>query len=280
MSPSSVRSGTQASAVASSTHSPAGLFTPVLSTGERGSGLAVPGRPSVSMRSTFPASEPRQRAVFARVSGRDEEQPVGVHAQRTRVVRRAARDPDEHRLRRLARGEPHHPVVRRRGDVGVDEPVLRVRRRQHEPGEPAAAARVHRIVVTTTGPPVPHPQHAAGRALADQRRQAVGQRRDRADRRQARRHDLRIRVGAARRSTRGAALGRVRWRWRLLGGGRAAAGGPPSSPTPSILSRQSRGPPSGNDAQPPSNRTASSAITPRPGHPPHPKAKHPAVSGR
>ena len=58
MSPSSVRSGTQASAVLSSTHSPAGLFTPVLSTGERGSGLAVPARPSVSMRSTFPASEP------------------------------------------------------------------------------------------------------------------------------------------------------------------------------------------------------------------------------
>ena len=102
------------------------------------------------MRSSLPASEVGA-GVGAGVAGRDEQVAVPVDGQRPAVVRRSARDAAQHRLRRLVRRDPHHPVVGAGRDVGVDQVVRAVAGGQHQPGEPPAGRRRPAIVATTCG---------------------------------------------------------------------------------------------------------------------------------
>ena len=133
----------------------------------------------------------------ARVAGGDEQRPVDVDDERAGVVRGTARDAGEDGLGGFSADDADDAVVRRGGDVGVEELVLVVAGGEHETGEPAAARRVDRHGGQQFGvATLLHLEHPAGGAFADDRGVGFGQRRHRTDRFEAGGHDLRIGIGA------------------------------------------------------------------------------------
>ena len=140
-------------------------------------GLPGAGSPSAVMRRILPPSE----------SGsweRDElwaspvvtyRKPSGPKAIRPPLWFEAARDAGEHRSGVLAEAEADHPVVAVGGQVGVDQPVLRIAGRdgQAEQAALAPVGAVEQLHLDLAALPVER-QDAPGRALAHQRA-AVGQ---------------------------------------------------------------------------------------------------------
>ena len=203
--------------------------------GDEDFGLPGAGLPKSSSRSNLPASEAGSAALVGRagVAGADVEHAGRREGQRTAVVGGALRNPGDDRFRYVAGRDPDHPIVGRRGDVGVDQPVLQVRRRHRDAEQAPVTLRVqtldgghhHRFGARR------HPQDAAGRALADQRRRPVGKRREPGRRGQARGDDGWVRRDArvGRCSGGGGRRGEIRTRAAPRPGrcwGRAAGGVP------------------------------------------------------
>ena len=266
------------SPVAGSAQMPPGARSPLLTTGDAGSGLPGAGRPSVSMRSSLPASEVGEAAA-ARLPpspGGHEQRAVGLDADRAAVAgaRRAGcrsapvlgDSPGAMRTHRVAAGG---------GGVGVDELVLGVGRGEHE----RRSARRRRSRPPGRWPPSPglvgrDPQDAAGGALGDERRRPAGQHHATAD--TGARH---VATTCGSGSTHGrrhrAARRTVGAGVRLAGLGQRRLRAPAGPPSVAGCSRHGRGPASGNCAQPASRATStSSAASDRP---PHTRPDHAAA---
>ena len=247
-------------------HTPPGARRPELKIGDAGFGLSAGG--------------PAERVDPQQLAGQRRRRPAA--APPTPVATSSALRPSVASappLSRPPRGIPvstgfgSSPGARRStrlsvsgGGVGVDQPVFGVSGGEHQAGQAAAAARCR----PAPSSPAPGRSRAAPaapvrwsarrrarcarRAAPRPRRPARGRWRPPAGRGRCSPPARPWRTGRSPAAGPAASLGRT---------GSGTSGGPPSSPAPSTFSRQSRGPASGNVAQPASARTSATPATAR-----------------
>ena len=208
----------------------------------------------MSIRSSLPASDPASGGSPADAGGH-QQRVLAVGRQRAAVVAGAARDPGEHRFRVLAGREPQHPVVRRawwrrRRRAGLRRsrgraPDRSARRRRWcrrarwspAPGRPRAA------------PAAPVRSRSATRAVRASGSTAIAAT-------GPRQVATTCGSGSAQPVGSAAADGSVPWSGSgagLGGSWSGTTGGRPAHRRPRPSRRQSRGPSSGNVAQPASS---------------------------